>query len=50
MKNNDAAARLIMRLIICIAGADGHFDDNEKRIARKIAMELGLNPADFELA
>jgi tellurite resistance protein TerB len=50
MKSNDAAARLIMRLIICIAGADGNFDDDEKRVARKIAMELGLNPADFELA
>lgn len=49
MKNNDAASRLIMRLIICIAGADGNFDDNEKRVARKIAMELGLNPTEFEL-
>ncbi|CAI8878489.1 tellurite resistance TerB family protein [Methylocaldum szegediense] len=49
MKNNDAAARLIMRLIISIGGADGNFDDNEKRVARKIAMELGLNPAEFEL-
>jgi tellurite resistance protein TerB len=49
MKNNDAAARLIMRLTIAIAGADGNFDDSEKRVARKIAMELGLSPADFEL-
>ncbi len=50
MKSNDSAARLIMRLIIAIAGADGVFDDDEKRVARKIAMELNLNPADFELA
>jgi tellurite resistance protein TerB len=49
MKNNDAAARLIMRLTIAIAGADGNFDESEKRVARKIAMELGLSPADFEL-
>ena len=49
MKSNDAAARLIMRLIIAIAGADGNFDESEKRVARKIAMELGLSPADFEL-
>ena len=49
MKSNDAAARLIMRLTIAIAGADGKFDDSEKRVARKIAMELGLSPADFEL-
>jgi tellurite resistance protein TerB len=49
MKGNDAAARLILRLIICIAGADGNFDESEKKVARKIAMELSLNPADFEL-
>ena len=49
MKGNDEAARLIVRLAIAIAGADGNFDDNEKRVARKLAMELGLNPADFEL-
>lgn len=50
MKGNDDASRLIMRLIIAIAGADGNFDDGEKRVARKIAMELSLNPAEFELA
>ena len=49
MKGNDDASRLIMRLIIAIAGADGNFDDSEKRVARKIAMELSLNPAEFEL-
>ncbi|MBK1717662.1 tellurite resistance TerB family protein [Thiocystis violacea] len=49
MKGKDDAARLILRLIIAIAGADGNFDDSEKRVARKIAMELSLNPADFEL-
>jgi len=50
MKSNSEAARLIMRLIICIACADGVFDDQEKYVARKIAIELNLNPADFELA
>lgn len=50
MKGKDDAARLIMRLIIAIAAADGNFDDSEQRVARKIAMELALNPADFELA
>lgn len=50
MKGKDDASRLILRLIIAIAGADGKFDDSEKRVARKIAMELALNPADFELA
>ena len=49
MKGNGDAARLIVRLAIAIGGADGNFDDNEKRVARRLAMELGLNPADFEL-
>ncbi|MBK1641891.1 hypothetical protein CKO12_08405 [Chromatium okenii] len=49
MKRNEDAARLIMRLIVAIAAADGHFDDNEQCIAGKIALELELNLADFEL-
>lgn len=50
VKGKDDAARLIVRLTIAIGGADGNFDDSEKQVARKIAMELGLNPAEFELA
>ncbi len=49
MKTNTDAARLIMRLIICIACSDGTFDDGERHVARKIAAELNLNPGDFEL-
>ncbi|MBK1694042.1 Tellurite resistance TerB [Chromatium weissei] len=49
MKSNTDASRLIMRLIIAIAAADGNFDDHEKQVARKIAIELGLNPSEFEL-
>ncbi|MBK1648957.1 tellurite resistance TerB family protein [Rhabdochromatium marinum] len=50
MKGKDDAARLIMRLIIAIAGADGNFDADEKHVAIKIATELGVNPAEFELS
>ncbi|MDD2724405.1 MAG: TerB family tellurite resistance protein [Methylovulum sp.] len=49
MKSNSDAARLLIRMIIAIAAADGHFDETEKKVAAKIAKELGLNPADFEL-
>jgi tellurite resistance protein TerB len=49
MKGKDEAGRLIMRLIIAIAGADGRFDDNEKQVARRIAGEIGLDAAEFEL-
>ncbi|MDD1605686.1 MAG: tellurite resistance TerB family protein [Methylococcaceae bacterium] len=49
MKSNTDAARLLIRMIISIASSDGNFDADEKRIAVKIAKELGLNPAEFEL-
>ena len=49
LKGNDIASRTVMRLILAIAAADGVFDDNEKTVAKKIAVELGLSPADFEM-
>lgn len=49
MKSNAEASRLLMRMIIAIASSDGHFDATEKKIAVKIANELGLNPSEFEL-
>lgn len=49
MKDNNQAARLIMRLVIAIGAADGNFDEYEKTMARRIAIELGLNVAEFEL-
>ncbi|MCX4029018.1 tellurite resistance TerB family protein [Endozoicomonas sp. SM1973] len=49
LKGNEVACRTVMRLIIAIAAADGDFDNDEKAVAKKIAVELGLNPADFEL-
>ncbi|MBU2712497.1 tellurite resistance TerB family protein [Zooshikella harenae] len=49
LRSNEVACRTVMRLIIAIASSDGDFDDNEKSVAKKIAVELGLNPAEFEL-
>ena len=49
LKGNDIACRTVMRLILSIAAADGVFDDDEKAVARKIALGLGLDPAGFEL-
>lgn len=49
MKSNNEAARLLIRMIIAIAASDGNFDVSEKAVANRIARELGLNPADFEL-
>ena len=49
MKSNAEASRLLMRMIIAIASSDGIFDFDEKKVAVKIANEMGLNPAEFEL-
>ncbi len=49
MKSNTEASRLLVRMIISIASSDGDFDDDEKKIAVKIAKELGINPSEFEL-
>jgi len=49
MKSNNEAARLLIRMIISIGSSDGQFDADEKKIATKIAKELGLNPAEFDL-
>jgi tellurite resistance protein TerB len=49
MRSNVEAARLLIRMIIAIAGSDGNFDSAEKKVAIKIARELGLNPSEFEL-
>jgi len=50
MKSNESAARLLMRMIIAVAAADGVFDESEKKVAHRIAKELRLDPAEFELA
>ncbi|MCX7107625.1 MAG: tellurite resistance TerB family protein [Methylococcales bacterium] len=49
MKSNTEASRLLVRMIISIASSDGLFDNDEKKIAFKIAKELGINPSEFEL-
>ena len=49
MKSNIEASRLLVRMIIAIASSDGLFDSDEKKIAIKIAKELGINPSEFEL-
>ncbi len=49
MKPNAQASRLLVRMIIGIASSDGNFDDAEKKVAIRIAKELGIDPAEFEL-
>jgi tellurite resistance protein TerB len=49
MKSNADASRLLVRMIIAIASADGNFDVQERVVAGKIARELGISPSEFEL-
>lgn len=49
LKGKEAESRLIVRLAIAIGGSDGTFDDKERASCRLIALDLGLNPADFDL-
>jgi tellurite resistance protein TerB len=49
MKSNAQASRLLVRMIIGIASSDGDFDVTEKMVATRIAKELGIDPAEFEL-
>lgn len=49
MKSNAQASRLLVRMIIGIASSDGVFDFDEKKVATRIAKELGIDPSEFEL-
>lgn len=49
VRTNPELARLIIRSCVIIGGADGNFDEYEKRATREICRELGQDPADFDL-
>ena len=49
MKSNVEASRLLVRMIIAVASADGNFDISERAVASRIAKELGISPSEFEL-
>lgn len=49
IKGKEDQAKLVLRMVCAIGASDGDFDADEKRVASKIAIELGLDPADFDL-
>lgn len=49
IKGKDGEARLLVRVVCAVGASDGDFDGQEKTVGRLICLELGLNPADFEL-
>lgn len=49
IRQNGSASRLLIRMVISIASSDGHFDENEQKVALKIAKELQIDPSEFGL-
>lgn len=43
------AASSIVRAAVFVAGADGDFDDNEKKVVRELCNRLSLDPANYGL-
>ncbi len=50
IKGKEEQARLVLRMVCAIGASDGDFDAGEQRVAAKIALELGLNPSEFDLS
>ena len=50
IKGKDEQARLVLRMVCAIGAADGDFDADERKVAAKIAVELGLSPSEFDLS
>lgn len=49
LKSKPEAARAVIQVGIIIGGADGSFDDHEKRAVREACNAVNIPPADFEL-
>lgn len=49
LKSKPDSARLVIELGIIIGGADGNFDDHEKKAVRDACNAVGIAPAEFDL-
>jgi tellurite resistance protein TerB len=49
LKSKPDAARAVIQVGIIIGGADGEFDDDEKRAVREACNAVGIAPAEFDL-
>lgn len=49
LKGNDSEARLLVRVACALGASDGQFDERERAACRRVCLELGLSPADFDL-
>ncbi|HVL83435.1 MAG TPA: TerB family tellurite resistance protein [Pseudonocardia sp.] len=49
LRSKPDQARAVIQIGIIIGGADGDFDDDEKRAVREACNAVGIPPADFDL-
>ena len=49
LKKKPAEARAVIQIGIIIGGADGNFDEDEKKVVREACFAVGLPPAEFDL-
>ena len=49
LKKKDDQARAVIQVGIFIGGADGNFDESEKKVIREACHAVGIAPAEFDL-
>jgi tellurite resistance protein TerB len=48
-KKKPNEARAVIQIGIIIGGADGNFDDDEKKVVREACFAVGISPSEFDL-
>lgn len=49
VKRDPDQARAVVQVGIIVGGADGNFDDDEKKAVREICNTLGIAPSEYDL-
>lgn len=49
LKSKPDQARAVIQIGIIIGGADGKFDEDEKRAVKEACNAVGISPSDFDL-
>ena len=49
LKSKQDHGRAVIQIGIIIGGADGSFDDDEKKVVRDACFAVGINPTEFDL-
>lgn len=49
LKSKPDQARAVIQIGIIIGGADGNFDDDEKKAVKEACLAVGISPSEFDL-